>query len=59
MICERCNKSFTCKANDIAECDCKKIQLTQIEIDYIAKHFKTCLCNSCLQTIKEIVKHNN
>ncbi|MBS1617293.1 MAG: cysteine-rich CWC family protein [Bacteroidetes bacterium] len=50
--CHRCHRSFTCRANDIANCECKTVTLTDAERRYIAKKYTDCLCATCLKEMK-------
>jgi hypothetical protein len=52
-ICKRCNSAFECKADNIIQCQCNSIQLSQEERFYIASKFIDCLCANCLLSIKE------
>ncbi len=46
--CERCGASFKCNANDISNCFCKSIALSEKATETITKNFKYCLCETCL-----------
>jgi hypothetical protein len=51
--CGRCNSTFECKADNIAQCQCNAIQLSPEERIYIASKYVGCLCVNCLLSIKE------
>ena len=51
--CLRCHQTIICLANDIANCACSQIKLSELELKYIAKTYDDCLCNSCLMILKE------
>ena len=50
--CPRCNTSFECRHNDIANCHCAGIGLDAQQRAFIKQNYADCLCNSCLQIIK-------
>ncbi|MCU0470396.1 MAG: cysteine-rich CWC family protein [Arcicella sp.] len=56
--CPRCGDIFTCKANNVLQCDCMKLVLTKAETQYIAsitamEYDGSCLCNKCLLELKK------
>ncbi|MCB1144139.1 MAG: cysteine-rich CWC family protein [Leptospiraceae bacterium] len=51
--CPKCNQPFECKSDAIQECGCASIQLKPEHLDYIASHFKDCLCPDCLKEISQ------
>ena len=67
--CQRCGKSFECKAGTITQCQCAAIQLSVAERAFIEKQYEDCLCIGCLfelqhayrigkgLLVKEIQKH--
>lgn len=50
-ICPRCQKSFTCNANNIALCQCNGIKLTEEVKIKLEKLYSNCLCNECMNKI--------
>ncbi|MBS1593061.1 MAG: cysteine-rich CWC family protein [Bacteroidetes bacterium] len=50
--CPRCHRSFTCRADDIAHCECSTVTLTDAERRYIAETHNDCLCADCLKEMK-------
>ena len=42
--CERCFHKFECRADDILNCDCAKIQIPGKVIELIRIKYKDCLC---------------
>jgi len=51
--CPRCTKKFECKPADISACNCLKVELSKEEYRFISSRFQTCVCNSCLNELKE------
>ncbi|MFT3932836.1 MAG: cysteine-rich CWC family protein [Chitinophagaceae bacterium] len=56
--CPRCQQIFECRANDIANCQCSKVQLAPATREWLAKHYKDCLCANCLRAIQEEIVSN-
>jgi len=54
--CPRCNAPFSCKVEDIHECQCNNISLSEAEREHIAGAYVDCLCLQCLLAIKEGLK---
>lgn len=50
--CVRCNTRITCLPNDISHCDCSKVSLTVEEYRYINSLHQNCVCNKCLEELK-------
>lgn len=50
--CVRCGIRITCLPNDINHCDCNKVNLTSEEYRYINSLYQNCVCNSCLEELK-------
>ncbi|ATL49112.1 hypothetical protein COR50_19120 [Chitinophaga caeni] len=51
--CERCHATFECKLGNILQCQCNGIRLSDEEKEYLAAHYKDCLCRDCLEAIKQ------
>lgn len=51
--CPRCHTSFTCRAGDIANCECNTVTLTDAERAYIAERYSDCLCARCMREVKD------
>lgn len=51
--CPRCNVIFTCRPDNIDQCDCSKITLTKEEYRYISSVSSVCLCNTCLKDLQK------
>jgi hypothetical protein len=51
-VCERCAKEFECKAGEISQCACSYIPLSAEEKAFIEERYNDCLCNNCLQDLK-------
>jgi len=51
--CPRCKTKFECLPGNIGACKCSKIELSKEEYGFITSKFKTCLCNNCLQQMKD------
>jgi len=57
--CSRCKEDISCKADDIANCDCAKIVLNEETTRFLAKTNYDCLCNTCLEHLQDLVKLTN
>ncbi len=51
--CPRCNAVFECKPDNIAQCRCYGVALSDDEKRLIEKDFTGCLCYDCLLAIKK------
>lgn len=51
--CAQCGLLFNCKSDQIAVCDCSKIELSPKEQTALASQFDDCLCKFCLQKFKD------
>lgn len=47
--CPRCQNEFTCKSENIAQCECSKLHLSAQTLDFLSKTSWSCLCNNCLK----------
>jgi hypothetical protein len=56
IICERCQNTFHCNADNITECECSRIKLTAKELEYMSDNYKNCICKKCLIEIKKQAK---
>ncbi|MBX7264522.1 MAG: cysteine-rich CWC family protein [Chitinophagaceae bacterium] len=52
-ICFKCKSKFVCNSNNIKACNCTSIQLSNEESSYIKTKFSDCLCNNCLNILKQ------
>jgi len=50
--CPRCEKGFECKAGDVTNCQCTRINLTIEERAFIEDRYSDCLCINCLFEMK-------
>jgi hypothetical protein len=50
--CPRCNTYFNCLHDDISNCHCAGVALDAQQLLFIKQNYAGCLCNTCLQTIK-------
>lgn len=47
--CPRCNALFDCKPDNIVQCQCCPVQLTDEQRAYIEQRYSGCLCRACLE----------
>ena len=52
-ICPRCGGEFLCCPNKGWDCGCGEIKLSQKHREYMASLYDSCLCNSCLQQLRD------
>ena len=55
--CPRCHSAFECKAGTILLCQCNKVNLSESEKQYIASNYDDCLCNVCIEEIKQTLRN--
>ena len=53
--CSRCGTIIQCKANNISQCDCAKIEITQHTTEFLKETKYNCLCNECLAHVDHLV----
>lgn len=53
--CTSCAASILCKSEDVENCECKSIQLSQDTLDFLKQSNHNCLCNSCLSKFERAV----
>lgn len=53
--CTHCKAEITCNAEAIEQCDCKKVNLSQETVAFLAGTYHKCLCNACLTKIDGLV----
>jgi len=46
--CPRCKNDFECKTNNVLQCQCAGISLTENQRTLIANQYSDCLCADCL-----------
>lgn len=56
MNCKRCNEVFECKSNDIENCQCNSVQISEETQQYLAKTNYNCLCRNCLKELNVLVE---
>ena len=55
--CTHCHKTLDCKADDIQNCDCQKVELLDETVAFLyEKTEHDCLCNDCLKKFDEMMK---
>lgn len=57
-ICPRCQNDFECKSDDIINCQCASVEITQNQRDEILKQYDDCLCANCLEQLRIEYKIN-
>jgi len=50
--CPRCQSEFECKSGSILLCQCHKVNLTEVQLEYIYAGYDDCLCFSCLVELR-------
>lgn len=51
-VCQRCLRNFGCKVDDVVNCECSSIALTDEARMFIRNHYTDCLCINCLKELK-------
>lgn len=49
--CDRCQREFECKVDDISLCSCNKIELFDEIKSYLKETNYDCLCENCFQEV--------
>ncbi|MCW3785608.1 cysteine-rich CWC family protein [Plebeiibacterium sediminum] len=57
--CGRCNQEFNCRHDDIFECHCIHVPISQKAQKYLKENYKDCLCNKCMKEIAQQFSENN
>ncbi|MGV6861979.1 MAG: cysteine-rich CWC family protein [Putridiphycobacter sp.] len=47
--CERCHEIFECRRDNITQCHCYTVQLSNPQLKMLNEKYKNCLCPSCLK----------
>lgn len=55
-ICQRCQTSFDCRMNDITNCQCNSIVISEAGNDFLKKTKYDCLCKNCLSDINQLTE---
>ena len=53
--CPRCKSELICNTQDIASCDCGKLELSKDLKYFLSKTSYDCLCNKCLEELEPLV----
>lgn len=51
--CPRCGTDFSCKVDDLKNCDCVAIKVALPVLKRLKNTYSDCLCPNCLQTLAE------
>lgn len=54
--CQRCQSTFQCKADDIANCQCASVTISKKAKQYLKTTNYGCLCKNCLVEINQQIK---
>jgi len=57
--CPRCGISFTCRPDNITECQCASAKLDDYARAWLKERYQECLCIGCLLEIKERLIKNS
>ena len=57
--CKRCNVTFECNANDISNCQCNEITLSEKTKTFMGETNYNCLCANCLTELESLVNDNH
>lgn len=55
-VCTHCKSEIICNVDDINNCECKEISISNSTRLFLASSFHKCLCNNCLTKFDEMVK---
>ncbi|MFK7982268.1 MAG: cysteine-rich CWC family protein [Saprospiraceae bacterium] len=56
-ICQRCEATFACKANDITNCQCANVIISTKTQQYLSRTNYGCLCKNCLVEINQQIEN--
>lgn len=51
-VCPRCGRTLDCKEDNIKDCHCATVELTEYQRRFINKNYSGCLCHACLLEAK-------
>lgn len=54
--CQRCEADFKCNANDIANCQCQPVSISEETAAFLQKTTYGCLCAKCLSELDGLVE---
>jgi hypothetical protein len=57
--CALCSVEFVCKADDIANCQCSQLLISEVVVKELNKKFTDCLCFSCLSNFSVRISDEN
>ena len=57
--CPLCNQTFTCKREDIANCQCSGIELLAETGRFLEQSSMDCICRQCLLKINQEIGDKN
>ncbi|WP_461125875.1 cysteine-rich CWC family protein [Spirosoma aerophilum] len=50
--CPRCQRTFDCRAEEVSQCQCQAVALTEPQQNYIRSLYEGCLCATCLLALQ-------
>ena len=53
--CPRCQASFECKVEDVANCQCNAVKVQAKTNEFLASAYYDCLCKNCLAQIDKML----
>ena len=54
--CPKCKVPFICQSDNIRNCQCNAVSLTEGSIDFLSKTYFDCLCKTCLEKINSDIQ---
>jgi hypothetical protein len=54
-ICPRCKKEFNCNPENIQDCGCSRVLLSNDTKSWLTNTFYNCLCSECLTELNQLV----
>ncbi|MTG96951.1 MULTISPECIES: cysteine-rich CWC family protein [Myroides] len=54
-VCTHCKQEIECKVDQIADCDCSKVEVSNDTRLFLKQTYHKCLCNTCLENINDLV----
>ncbi|MHC5200819.1 cysteine-rich CWC family protein [Myroides sp. LJL119] len=55
-LCTHCKAIIDCRAEDIVNCDCTKVNISGELRVFLAKSYHKCLCNNCLGKFEQMLE---
>ncbi|TDS60151.1 cysteine-rich CWC family protein [Myroides indicus] len=56
-VCTHCKKSLECKVDNISECECSNVPVSNDTRLFLSQTYHKCLCSACLSKIEKMIQY--